>query len=169
MNGSPSKSITDLDLAPYDVHRIRGFLPPPLSPLPSTYYAPWERLAEDLSDLLSASSSFSSSGQKGKSPLAQRIAELPLLSTESLSQTDENEWRRAHSILAFFVAAWIWGSHSGPQGGPNAVCNYWKERHDRISDAETGFGCSMFRVIWRNPFWPPANTSVSCQLRRTPV
>lgn len=34
---------------------------------------------------------------------------------------DENEWRRAHSILCFVVAAWIWGSRSGPHNGPNAV------------------------------------------------
>lgn len=125
MNGSSSSassSVHDLDLASYDVHPIRGFLPPPLRPLQSSYFAPWERLAEDLSDLLSASSGFSSLDIKKRSPFAERVQELPLLSAEGkLSETDETEWRRAHSLLAFFCAGWIWGSRSGPENGPNAV------------------------------------------------
>ena len=86
-----------LPLEAYDVSPIHGFLPtePPLQLLPDAYYAPWERIIENLQAyVLSAR-------------LRPLIDALPVLSTEKLGS--EAEWRRAYLILAFFTHAYIWG------------------------------------------------------------
>lgn len=81
----------------YDVSPINGFLPtePPLEVLPNPYYAPWESLIRSLQALI----------MTGR--LRGMIDRLPVLSTEYL-QTEE-EWRRAHMVLAFLSHSYVWG------------------------------------------------------------
>ena len=89
----------------FQVSRTLGFLPPPLPVrfVDEQYYTPWLELAREgnLADLL------------GSDSLDARIRNLPVLQANRLH--DINEWRRAHSVLAFLVAAWVWGGSSGPK------------------------------------------------------
>lgn len=87
----------EINLDDYAVSPDHGFLPSglPLQKLPHDYYAPWERLAIRLPDLI----------QTGQ--IRSLVDALPVLTTTWL-QTDP-EWRRAYSILGFLTHAYIWG------------------------------------------------------------
>lgn len=80
-----------------------GFLPAdaPLKVLPSSYYAPWEKIIQHLPELLKA----------GK--LRREVDALPVLSTDKLM--DEAEWRRAYVILTFFTHAYVWGGEKAEE------------------------------------------------------
>ena len=100
----PASDAIDLEDR-FHVSRSLGFLPPPLPVqfADERYYAPWLELVLEgnLADLLQ------------NDRLDERIQSLPLLTTDRLRGV--NEWRRAHSVLAFLVAAWVWGGTSGPK------------------------------------------------------
>ncbi len=84
-------------LEDYDISPDTGFLPSelPLEVLPDPYYSQWENIVRNLQGLI----------------LSRRLRgvvdNLPALSTDHLAT--EAEWRRAYSVLAFIVHAYIWG------------------------------------------------------------
>lgn len=84
-------------LEDYDISPDNGFLPSelPLEVLPDPYYDQWENIVRNLQGLI----------------LSQRLRGvvhgLPVLSTDYLAT--EAEWRRAYSVLAFIIHAYIWG------------------------------------------------------------
>lgn len=88
---------SDIVLDEYAVSSSHGFLPTdlPVSRLPHAYYEPWEKLADDLPELI------------GQKKIQGLIDSLPVLTTTWL-QT-EPEWRRAYSILGFLTHAYVWG------------------------------------------------------------
>lgn len=85
-----------MSLEDYAITR-NGFLPeePPVTRLPSVYYAPWESIMDTLSDSLT------------NRTLRSQVDQLPVLSTKLLAA--EPEWRRAYLILTFLAHAYIWG------------------------------------------------------------
>ena len=86
-------------LPQYGISR-NGFLPPdaPLTYLPNNYYEPWERIIQQLPELIN--------GQQ----IRQWVDRLSVLSTCHLSS--EPEWQRAHSMLAVIAQGYIW---AGPE------------------------------------------------------
>ncbi len=86
-----------LDLAAFDMHPERGFLPAvdPLTRLPDAY-DPWEELAQALPALLAA-------GQ-----IRQAIDRLPTLTGKYL--TNRAEYERAMLLLAYFGHAYVYGA-----------------------------------------------------------
>lgn len=101
-------SSPQINLDDYSVSSVDGFLSTglPLQKLPHDYYAPWEKLAPYLPELIRT-------GQ-----IRGLIDALPVLTTEWL-QT-EPEWRRAYSILGFFTHAYVWGGEK-----PKDVSSSW--------------------------------------------
>ncbi|KZF23614.1 Indoleamine 2,3-dioxygenase subfamily [Xylona heveae TC161] len=85
------------DIRDYDISPENGFLPsqPPLEILPDPYYAKWESIVANLQGLLLTKR------------LRGVVDRLPTLSTDRLCT--EEEWRRAHQVLAFLVHGYIWG------------------------------------------------------------
>ncbi len=85
-----------LKLEDYQISATHGFLPsePPLRRLPP-YYTPWELIRSKLY------------GLRFTRRLTQRVADLPMLNTEHL--TNEPEWRRAYVLLGYIAHAYIWG------------------------------------------------------------
>lgn len=73
-----------------------GFLPAgaPLNRLPQDYYQPWESIIDELPVLIEVQQ------------IRQRVDRLPVLSTCHLCS--EQEWQRAHSILAVIAQGYIW-------------------------------------------------------------
>ena len=96
-------------LADYQVSALNGFLPttPPCAQISDPYYAPWESLISNLQLLISTRR------------LRSVVDNLPVLATERLESVAE--WRRAYSILAMVVHAYIWGS-SAPAEVSNHHC-----------------------------------------------
>ena len=96
----------DVDLDHFGVSSKFGFLPDqyPLQSLPDQYYAPWEVLIRQLSNLIKLR------------VLRRKIDVMPILSTEYL--TSEREWQRAYVILSFFTHGYIWGGLV-----PSQVCS----------------------------------------------
>jgi indoleamine 2,3-dioxygenase len=82
-------------LRDYQVSTAFGFLPAsaPLESLPNAYYVPWE----------SAAAALPQSIRDGT--LRQRVATIPLLTTEFLFT--EEEWRRSYVILGFLCNGFI--------------------------------------------------------------
>ncbi|XP_067044904.1 indoleamine 2,3-dioxygenase 2-like isoform X1 [Acropora muricata] len=80
----------------FDVSPVVGFVPEkePLQCL-ADYFSPWEELARNLPYLV-----------KNPGVLHQRINELPLLDHCNLSS--EDEWKRAHLVLACISHAYVW-------------------------------------------------------------
>lgn len=85
------------DLQDYGLSADHGFLPneDPLDHLSSSYYNPWEAIAENLPAL------------SRTKRIRRLVDDLPLLDTLELK--DEAEWRRAYVILGFLTHAYIWG------------------------------------------------------------
>ena len=77
-----------------------GFLPeePPLQRLPQAYYQPWERIMEELPELIETQR------------IRQKVDALPILDTTQLGS--EAEWQRACSLLALIAQGYIW---TGPE------------------------------------------------------
>ena len=90
----------------YTTTARHGFLPEqiPLQRLPQSCYSPWERLVEDLPDLIRSRR------------IRSKIERLPILDTVHLQE--EPEWQRAYSLLAFLTHAYIWGGER-----PAEVCH----------------------------------------------
>ncbi|XP_068760536.1 indoleamine 2,3-dioxygenase 2-like [Montipora capricornis] len=84
-------SPTDFDVSP-----TVGFVPEsePLQCLPE-YFSPWEEIGRNLPRLV-----------KDPDVLRQRINQLPLLDHNKLSS--EDEWKRAHLVLACVSHAYVW-------------------------------------------------------------
>ena len=85
------------DLSRYHVSLEHGFLPLiPLTRLPTPHYDEWEAILADLPRLIRTRQ------------IGAAIERLPVLSLEYL--VTENDWRRAHTALAFLAHSWVWGS-----------------------------------------------------------
>ncbi|KAH6612273.1 hypothetical protein B0J18DRAFT_405203 [Chaetomium sp. MPI-SDFR-AT-0129] len=91
-----------MSLEDYAITR-NGFLPedPPLTRLPSAYYAPWESVMDTLSASLT------------KRTLRSQVDQLPVLSAKLLAA--EPEWRRAYLVLIFLAHAYIWGGDTASE------------------------------------------------------
>ncbi|KAI1858652.1 hypothetical protein JX265_010745 [Neoarthrinium moseri] len=90
-------SVSIPDPEQYGIGAKTGFLPPnpPLTTLPSTYYAPWEDIANNLPLLVR------------EQRLRKVIRKLPVLETNRLQSRQEYE--RAHTVLSFLLHAYVWG------------------------------------------------------------
>jgi indoleamine 2,3-dioxygenase len=86
-------------LSQYGISK-NGFLPeePPLQRLPQAYYQPWERIMEELPELIETQR------------IRQKVDALPVLDTAQLGS--EAEWQRACSLLALIAQGYIW---TGPE------------------------------------------------------
>ncbi|KAJ4374756.1 hypothetical protein N0V83_001832 [Neocucurbitaria cava] len=86
-----------------------GFLPPeaPLARLPQNYYEPWERIIQQLPELLNAQQ------------IRPWVDRLPILSTRHLG--GEPEWQRAHSMLAVIAQGYIWCGPEPSERLPPAI------------------------------------------------
>ncbi|KAL4932868.1 indoleamine 2,3-dioxygenase [Aspergillus undulatus] len=87
----------DFSLDEYEVSPRNGFLPgsPPLQCLPNPYYAPWETVAQNLTESIR------------NGTIRKAVDSLPVLSTSHL-QT-KPEWRRAYVVLSYLTHAYVWG------------------------------------------------------------
>lgn len=95
------RTMTTFDLPAYQVSLLHGFLPEePLRPLRHPQYRHWEAVSADLPRLIRTRT------------VQQAILNLPIVGIDQLQ--DENDWRRAYSVLAFLAHAWIWGSGVRP-------------------------------------------------------
>ena len=95
-------------LSTYRVNRVTGFLPEqdPLTCLPP-YFAPWERVANQLSALLMA----------GK--LRAALERLPILDMQRLE--DERHMHRAMLLLTILGNAYVWGASTPALRIPSGV------------------------------------------------
>lgn len=86
-------------LSQYGISK-NGFLPEesPLQRLPQAYYQPWERIMEELPELIETQR------------IRQKVDALPVLDTAQLGS--ETEWQRACSLLALIAQGYIW---TGPE------------------------------------------------------
>lgn len=93
----------------YKVSPIHGFLPTnaPLESLPNPYYEQWEYIVKNLQGLILSKR------------LHEVVDDLPVLSTEHL--TEDAEWHRAYSVLAFISHAYIWGGDKPNERVPPAI------------------------------------------------
>jgi indoleamine 2,3-dioxygenase len=94
----------NIKLEDFYVSSRHGFLPAelPLNRLTNQYYAPWERIMDELPALLSSAK------------LKERVDTTDILSTTHLQL--EVEWRRAYVVLSFLTHGYIWQT-----GGPSEV------------------------------------------------
>ncbi|KAI1307508.1 Indoleamine 2,3-dioxygenase [Xylaria venustula] len=93
----------------YSLISENGFLPvkKPLRRLPSPYYQQWERIMDELPDLLKAKT------------IRNRVDSLEILATAKLNT--EREWQRAYVILCFLTHAYIWGGDVPSQMLPPSI------------------------------------------------
>lgn len=93
---TPGSPCPGLDFSKFAVTR-NAFLPEksPVHVLSDAYYAPWETVAQNLSDLIDDGS------------IREAVRKMPVLSVDKL--VSEAEWRRAYTMLAFMTHAYVWG------------------------------------------------------------
>lgn len=92
-----------------------GFLPRelPLEKLPQDYYAPWEKLMENLPALILTKR------------LRQMVDKIEELSASHLE--NEREQRRAYQVLGFLSHAYIWGTDEPTNKLPACLADPWKK------------------------------------------
>ncbi|KAL4791665.1 Indoleamine 2,3-dioxygenase [Aspergillus venezuelensis] len=99
----------DFSLDQYEVSSRNGFLPdaPPLQCLPDSYYAPWEAVAQGLTESIH------------NGTIREAVDSLPVLSTLNLKTTPE--WRRAYVVLSYLTHAYVWGGETPKDILPPAI------------------------------------------------
>lgn len=102
--------INVLKLEDYDIDEKRGFLSSEMPPsaLPHEYYAPWEKIATNIPQLLLTS--------QMKNVVEN---ELPLLSIDQLSTLPE--LKRAYVLLTFMINGYVWSSTPPNECVPEAL------------------------------------------------
>lgn len=95
-----TSDINVLNLEEYDIDGEKGFLSSEMPPeaLPNEYYAPWEKIATNIPQLVLTS--------QMKNAVEN---ELPLLSVDQL--TTLPELKRAYVLLTFMINAYVWSSN----------------------------------------------------------
>ncbi|KAI0883783.1 indoleamine 2,3-dioxygenase [Annulohypoxylon maeteangense] len=107
-------------LSGYSISK-NGFLPArePLRRLPSSYYAPWETLLDDLPLLIK------------ERRIRKAVDRMQGLSTNKLHT--EEEWRRAYVVLSFLSHAYIWGGEKASEVLPQAISAPFLQVSDHLS------------------------------------
>ena len=151
MNSSASlnsENANRICLSDFHISPETGFMPaiPPLTKLPGDHFAPWENLVKNLPEL------------NRTKKLRSEVDKLPELEFSDSTLKNEQEWRRAFTLLSFIGQSYIWGE--GQKGLvkklPKKIAVPWSRASDHLQMKPVGCYASttLFNYSLHDPQGP---------------